>query len=60
MAGFFVMLWLLGALVTVPLFTVAYLLAASRQSLLMAGGYALLSWGFIYTLFDRILRIPLP
>jgi len=60
MAGFFLMLWMLGALVTVPLFTVAYLLAASRETPLMAGGYALASWGFVYALFDRLLHLPLP
>jgi hypothetical protein len=60
MSVFFVMFWLLGALVTVPLFTVAYLLAASRETPLMAGGYALASWGFVYGLFDRLLHLPLP
>jgi putative tricarboxylic transport membrane protein len=60
MACFFLLLWLLGALVTVPLFTVAYLLTASRESPLMAGGYALASWGFVYGLFDRLLHLPLP
>ena len=60
MAAFFLMLWLLGALVTVPLFAVAYLLAVARQSPLVAGGYALASWMFVYGLFDRVLHIPLP
>jgi hypothetical protein len=60
MAAFFVMLWLLGALVTVPLFTLVYLLTASRESPLLAGACALASWAFVYGLFDRLLRIPLP
>jgi putative tricarboxylic transport membrane protein len=60
MSSFFLMLWLLGALVTVPLFTIAYLLAASRESPVMAGGYALASWAFVYGLFDRLLHLPLP
>ncbi len=60
MAGFFVMLWLLGALVTVPLFTVMYLLAASRESPVMAGVYAVAAWLFVYGLFDRLLHVPLP
>jgi hypothetical protein len=50
MASFFVMLWLLGALV----------LAVARQPPLLAGCYALLSWGFVYGLFGRALGIPLP
>ena len=60
MAAFFLMLWLLGALVTVPLFTIAYLRAASRETPLMAGVYALAVWGFVYGLFDRLLHLPLP
>jgi putative tricarboxylic transport membrane protein len=60
MAGFFLMLWLLGALVTVPLFAVAYLLIVARQSPVLAGTYALVSWTFVYGLFDRVLHIPLP
>ncbi|MDA1184383.1 MAG: tripartite tricarboxylate transporter permease [Acidobacteria bacterium] len=60
MAGFFLMLWLLGALVTVPLFAVAYLLIVARRSLVLAGTYALVSWMFVYGLFDRVLHIPLP
>lgn len=60
MGTFFVMLWVLGALVTVPLFALIYLLAASRESPLLAGSYALASWLFVYGLFDRVLHTPLP
>ena len=60
MACFFVMLWLLGALVTVPLFALVYLLVASRESAVLASSYALVSWLFVYGLFDQILHIPLP
>ena len=60
MAAFFVTLWLAGALVAVPLFTAVYLLAASRESPVLAAGYALATWAFVYGVFDRILRIPLP
>ena len=60
MAAFFVMLWVLGALITVPLFTLVYLLAASRESPALAGACALASWVFVYGLFDRLLNIPLP
>jgi hypothetical protein len=60
LAVFFVLLWFAGALIAVPVFTVAYLLAASRASALLAGSYALASWAFVYGLFDRLLRIPLP
>jgi putative tricarboxylic transport membrane protein len=60
MAAFFLMLWLLGALITVPLFTLLYLLGASRESPVLAGACAAASWAFVYGLFDRLLRIPLP
>ena len=60
MAAFFLMLWLLGALVAVPLFALVYLLAVARQSPVFAGAYALVSWAFVYGLFDRLLHIPLP
>ena len=60
MAGFFLLLWLVGALIAVPVFAVAYLLRVARQSVPMAGAYAAVSWLFIYGLFDRALRIPLP
>jgi len=60
MAAFFLLLWLVGALVAVPLFALAYLLAAARQSIVLAGTYALASWLFIYALFDVALRVPLP
>jgi hypothetical protein len=49
-----------GALVAVPLFALVYLLVAARGSLVLAGTYALASWLFIYGLFDRALRVPLP
>ena len=60
MAGFFVMFWLLGALVTVPVFALVYLVVVSRQSAVAAGAYALVSWAFIYGLFVELLHIPLP
>lgn len=60
MAAFFAMLWLAGALVAVPLFAVVYLMAAAQQRPLWAGVYAAASWLFLYGLFGRALRVPLP
>jgi hypothetical protein len=60
MGTFFLMLWLLGALVGIPLFALVYLLTVSRESPLLAGSYAVVSWLFVYGLFDRLLRVPLP
>jgi hypothetical protein len=60
MAAFFVALWLLGALIAVPVFALVYLLAVPRSSPLLAGVYAVASWAFVYGLFGRLLRLPLP
>jgi putative tricarboxylic transport membrane protein len=60
MAAFFLMFWLLGALIAVPLFAVIYLRAVSGSSPAVAGLYALASWAFVYGLFGRLLRLPLP
>jgi hypothetical protein len=51
---------LLGALVTVPLFALVYLVLVSRQSAVAAGAYAVVSWAFVYGLFVQVLHIPLP
>ena len=48
------------ALITVPLYAVVYLLVASRESVTTTGVYALLSWAFVYGLFDQLLHVPLP
>jgi putative tricarboxylic transport membrane protein len=60
MAGFFLLLWLVGALIAVPLFALVYLLTVAGRSTLLAGAYAFACWLFVYGLFDRALRIPLP
>jgi hypothetical protein len=60
MGSFFLMLWLLGAFVAIPLFATLYLLVASRESPWMALGYAFVCWLFVYGLFDRVLHVPLP
>lgn len=59
-ALFFVALWLLGALVSIPSFTLIYLLVVSRESPVLAGSYAFVCWLFVYGLFDRGLNVPLP
>ncbi len=60
MAAFFLALWLLGALIAVPLYAVVYLLVASRERVLVAGTYGFVCWLFIYAVFDRLLHVPLP
>ena len=58
--AFFVSLWMLGLLVTVPLFTVTYLRFAAGERWPYAAAYALVALLFIVLVFDRLLHIPLP
>jgi hypothetical protein len=60
MGLFFLLLWVLGALVAVPLFAVIYLLLVSRESPVVTGAYAFACWLFTYGLFHRLLHVPLP
>ncbi|MBA2451241.1 MAG: tripartite tricarboxylate transporter TctB family protein [Chloroflexi bacterium] len=60
MAAFFVLLWAVGILITLPLFAFVYLLRVSRESVPLAAGYAAGAWLFIYALFDQALHVPLP
>lgn len=58
--SFFLCLWLLGFMVTVPLFTFAYLRLVSRDSRLLSAVFAAAVWLFTWALFDRLLHLPLP
>lgn len=58
--AFFVSLAMLGLLVTVPLFAVAYLRFAAKERWIYAAAYALVASLFIVLVFDRLLHIRLP
>jgi hypothetical protein len=58
--GFFAGLWLLGTLVTVPVFALAYLLVVGRTRVWAAVTYAAVAWAALYVVFDWLLRLPLP
>jgi tripartite tricarboxylate transporter TctB family protein len=58
--AFFVSLWVLGLVVTVPLFAVAYLRFEARERWLHAEAYGLVALVFVIALFDRLLHVPLP
>jgi len=57
--GFFVVIWLLGFAVAVPLTMLLYLKAA-REKWLITVTMALISWLFFYGLFDYALHVPFP
>lgn len=58
--AFFVSLWMLGLVVTVPLFAFVYLRFAAGESWPKAAAYAVVTWLFIELLFIRLLHVPLP
>ncbi|HEV8534366.1 MAG TPA: tripartite tricarboxylate transporter TctB family protein [Candidatus Limnocylindria bacterium] len=58
--AFFVSLWVLGLIVTVPLFAFVYLRFAASERWLFAAAYGLASWLFVEIIFVRLLHVPLP
>ncbi|MGB3483570.1 MAG: tripartite tricarboxylate transporter permease [Mycobacterium sp.] len=58
-AIFFVLLWLLGFMVAVPLFALIYLLWVGREKLWIAAVTATSTWAFMYLLFVEFIPIPL-
>lgn len=58
--AFFVSLWVIGLVYTVPLFTVAYLRVAAREPWPYAVAYAIVALAFIVLVFGRLLHVPLP
>ncbi len=58
-ASFFVLLWALGFLIAVPIFTAVYLFAVSREKWWWALAGGVLSWVFLYGLFVVLVPIPL-
>lgn len=59
-ATFFASAWLLGMLVTVPLYSLGYLRLAGREPWWRAALYALIALAFVYVLFVNLLHVPLP
>jgi hypothetical protein len=58
-AGFFVALYLLGAVVAIPVFTVLYLLVEARTTVVVAAVYAAVLGGLVYAARE-MLSITLP
>lgn len=58
--AFFVLFFVLGAYITVPLFALVYLRFAGKESWLSAAIYAVVVGGVIYGVFREIVFIPLP
>jgi Tripartite tricarboxylate transporter TctB family len=59
-AAFFVLFFILGAYITVPLFALFYLKFAGKASWLGAAIYAVVVGGIIFYVFREVVYIPLP
>lgn len=57
---FFVLLWLLGVFVTVPIFALLYLKVAGKASWVSSALYAIVLGGVIYLAFRQLLFVPMP
>lgn len=52
--------WLVGFVTTCALIALAYSRVVGRESWRAALGVALVSWGLVFGVFDRVLHVPLP
>jgi hypothetical protein len=57
-SGLFASIWLVGFLVSIPLFILFYMRFQSRESLLSSLAWTAVTVGFIIGLFHYILRVP--
>ena len=58
MAGFIVLVLLLGFPLAVPIFIFSYLLVAGREHWLLSLGLAGAAWGVFHLLFRKLLHFP--
>ncbi|HEV8536913.1 MAG TPA: tripartite tricarboxylate transporter TctB family protein [Candidatus Limnocylindria bacterium] len=58
--GIFAAVYLVGFQIAVPVTAVAYMRLAAREGWLASGIVALLCWGLVFGVFDRLLHVPLP
>jgi hypothetical protein len=59
-AAFFVSLWLVGAVPTVPAFALLYLRVAGGASWRAAAVYAVVAGVVVFAVFGRLLSVPMP
>jgi hypothetical protein len=58
MAGFILLVVLLGFPLAVPVFVLAYLVTSGREGWLLSAVLAAAAWGAFYLLFQRLLHFP--
>ena len=60
MLGFFLMIWLVGYVVAIPLMVFTYLKFQSGETWLLSTVLTAIAFVFFYTLFVRLLNLPFP
>jgi TctA family transporter len=58
--GFFLAIWLLGFIYSIPLTVLLYLRFAGREKWPMAIAVSFFTWLFVYGLFEKLLSVPFP
>ncbi|MBI5446874.1 MAG: tripartite tricarboxylate transporter permease [Deltaproteobacteria bacterium] len=58
--GYFLAIWLLGFATAAPLCAFAHLKFGGRERWLTSAVLAVLTWVFVYGIFDRLLHVPFP
>jgi TctA family transporter len=58
--GFFLAIWLLGFIYSIPLSMLLYLRLAGREKWPMAVAVSFFTWMFVYGLFEKLLSVPFP
>ncbi|HET9917057.1 MAG TPA: tripartite tricarboxylate transporter TctB family protein [Candidatus Binatia bacterium] len=60
MLGFFLMIWLLGYVIAIPVMVFSYLKFQSNESWMLSTTLTVIAFVFFYTLFVKLLTLPFP
>lgn len=60
MFGFFLMIWLLGYVIAIPLMVFSYLKIQSNESWMLSTTLTVIAFVFFYSLFVKLLTLPFP
>lgn len=60
MFGFFLMIWLLGYVIAIPVMVFSYLKFQSNESWMLSTTLTVIAFVFFYTLFVKLLTLPFP
>jgi len=60
MLGFFLMIWLLGYVIAIPVMVFSYLKFQSNESWVLSTTLTVIAFAFFYSLFVKLLTLPFP